>query len=63
MAGTLLKDVKLTNVVEGDTIKVDINGEQESLRLICLDTEETRSSGSKPVTNAGKLASQWAKMF
>lgn len=63
MLGTSLKDVKLTKVVDGDTVKVDINGEEESLRLICLDTEETRRGGSKPVTNAGKLASQWAKRF
>lgn len=64
MIGTALNDLKLTKVVDGDTIKVDIDGKQESLRLICLDTEESRSSGgSKPVTQAGKLASQWAKAF
>jgi micrococcal nuclease len=63
MLGTSLKGVELIKVIDGDTVKVVINGEQESLRLICLDTEEIRGGGSKPVTNAGKFASQWAKGF
>lgn len=64
MIGTALQNLKLTKVIDGDTVKVEIDGRQESLRLICLDTEESRSSGSsKPVTEAGKLASQWAKAF
>ncbi len=63
MKGTTIKDLKLTKVVDGDTVKVMLDGKEESLRLVCLDTEESRSAGSKPVTNAGKLASQWAKEY
>ncbi len=41
MSGTIMKDLKLTKVVDGYTVKVEINGKQESLRLCCLDTEES----------------------
>ncbi len=63
MAGTGMKALKLLKVIDGDTVKVEINSKDESLRLCCLDTEESWSGGSKPVTNAGKLASKWAKKF
>ncbi|MFQ5881399.1 MAG: thermonuclease family protein [Candidatus Methylomirabilales bacterium] len=63
MAGTMIKGLKLTKVVDGDTIKVELEGKEESLRLSCLDTEESLFGGSKPVTNAGKLASKWAKQY
>lgn len=63
MAGTMIKGLRLTKVVDGDTIKVELEGKEESLRLSCLDTEESFSGGSKPVTNAGKLASKWAKEY
>ena len=63
MPGTKIDGLKLNKVVDGDTIKVEINGEVDSLRLVCLDTEESWPGGSKPVTNAGKQASQWAKEY
>jgi len=63
MPGTIMKDLKLTKVVDGDTVKVELNGKEESLRLCCLDTEESWAGGSKPVTKAGKLASKWAKGY
>lgn len=63
MSGTKIEGLKLTKVVDGDTIKVEINDAVESLRLISLDTEESWPGGSKPVTNAGKLASKWAKDY
>ncbi len=63
MQGTNIKGLKLTKVIDGDTVKVEINGEVESLRLASLDTEESWAGGSKPVTNAGKLASAWAKNY
>ncbi len=63
MAGTGMKGLKLMKVIDGDTVKVEINGKEESLRLCCLDTEESWAGGSKPVTKAGKLASKWAKKF
>jgi len=63
MKGTTITGIKLTKVIDGDTIKVELKGKEESLRLSCLDTEESFAGGSKPVTNAGKLASNWAKSY
>ncbi len=61
--GSRINELKLTKVVDGDTIKVEIEGQQESLRLICIDTEESRAGSSKPVTNAGKETSRLAKLY
>jgi micrococcal nuclease len=61
--GTKISQLKVTKVVDGDTIKVEINNKIESLRLICVDTEESNPGGSKPVTNAGKAASEMAKEY
>ena len=61
MKGTGIENLRLLKVIDGDTIKVELEGKKESLRLICLDTEESRGGGHKPVTNAGKQASAWAK--
>ncbi len=63
MPGTALQGLRLTKVTDGDTVRVIIDGTEEKLRLACLDTEESYAGGSKPVTNAGKLATQWAKEF
>jgi len=63
MKGTCINRVKLTKVVDGDTVKVQMGKGEESLRLICLDTEESRRGGNKPLTNAGKAASKWAKQY
>ena len=63
MKGTCIKQAKLTKVVDGDTVKVLMDNGEESLRLVYLDTEESRRGGYKPVTNAGKAASKWAKEF
>ncbi len=63
MKGTVIKDLKLTEVVDGDTIKVLLNNKEESIRFVCLDTEESQPGDSKPVTNAGILASKWAKAY
>jgi micrococcal nuclease len=61
MSGTTINSLRLTKVVDGDTIKVELDGQEESLRLACLDTEESWPGGTKPVTEAGRQASQWAK--
>ncbi len=63
MKGTAIKDLKLTKVVDGDTIKILLDNQEESIRFVCLDTEESQHGGSKPVTNAGILASKWAKEY
>jgi micrococcal nuclease len=50
----------VTQVVDGDTIKVSIDGKEETLRLIGLDTPETVDP-RKPVQCFGKEASNKAK--
>ncbi|MEG3858938.1 thermonuclease family protein [Microcoleus sp. herbarium12] len=60
---TRIPNLQVTHVVDGDTIKISINGKTESLRLICVDTEESYSSTSKPVTAAGRAASEMAKKY
>lgn len=50
----------VTSVVDGDTIKVNINGTVETLRLIGMDTPETVDP-RKPVQCFGKEASGKAK--
>ena len=61
--GTTISNLQVTKVIDGDTISVDIDGNIESLRLICLDTEESRKGGSKPRTKAGLLAKTYAEEF
>ncbi|HEY9662466.1 MAG TPA: thermonuclease family protein, partial [Allocoleopsis sp.] len=63
MKGTVIKDLKLIKVIDGDTIKVLLDNKQESIRFACLDTEESQHGSDKPVTNAGILASKWAKQY
>ncbi|MCC3408300.1 MAG: thermonuclease family protein [Microcoleus sp. PH2017_10_PVI_O_A] len=60
---TRIPNLQITQVVDGDTVKVALNGKTESLRLICVDTEESYSNTSKPVTAAGKAASEMAKKY
>ncbi|MEG5042176.1 MULTISPECIES: thermonuclease family protein [unclassified Microcoleus] len=60
---TRIPNLQITKVVDGDSIKIFLNGKTESLRLICVDTEESHSGGSKPITAAGKAASEMAKKY
>jgi len=50
---------KVITVIDGDTIDVDINGKTERLRLIGIDTPETKDP-RKPVQCFGKEASDQA---
>jgi len=52
--------VKVVSVVDGDTIKVSLNGETQTVRLIGIDTPETVDP-RKPVQCFGKEASAKAK--
>ncbi len=61
--GTRISDLQVTKVVDGDTIKVLLGDAEESLRLACVDTEESLPGGGKPVTEAGKAASAVAKEY
>ncbi len=63
MKGTIIKNLKLTKVIDGDTIKLMLDDKEESIRFACLDTEESQHGSDKPVTNAGILASKWAKAY
>ena len=47
-------------VVDGNTVKVVCEGKSVSLRLQCLDTEESRAAGTKPVTPWGRKTSDYA---
>lgn len=61
--GTRIENLQVVDVVDGDTIKIMLNDTKETLRLNCVDTEESRPGGSKPVTKAGKAASQMAQEY
>lgn len=64
MDGTVI-EAKVSRVVDGDTIRVFLSGSEkdESLRILALDTEESYSAGSKPVTPWGKEAKKRAESF
>lgn len=51
---------EVTNVVDGDTIKVSIDGRSETVRLLLVDTPETKHP-SKPVQPFGPEASSFAE--
>lgn len=56
-----IKTYKVVRVVDGDTIKVDFNGKEESLRLIGIDTPESVNPDGSKNTEAGKIASDYTK--
>jgi micrococcal nuclease len=62
--GTTIQ-AKVSRVVDGDTIRVFLPGEteDESLRILALDTEESHPGGGKPVTPWGKEAKKKAQQF
>lgn len=51
-------EVTIIRVIDGDTVKIDFAGTEESLRLIGVDTPETVHP-SKPVEEFGKEASDF----
>ncbi|WP_306052965.1 thermonuclease family protein [Natronococcus wangiae] len=58
--GTSL-DVDVVRAVDGDTIKIDLDGEETNVRILALDTEESRAGGDKPVTPWGTAAKEKAR--
>jgi micrococcal nuclease len=50
----------VTHVVDGDTIEVSLNGKEEEIRMLLIDTPETKHP-SKPVEKFGPEASSYAK--
>lgn len=55
----------VVRVVDGDTVRVTSSDlvQEESLRILALDTEESNSGGSKPVTPFGHKAKERAQEF
>ncbi|BAY82659.1 putative staphylococcal nuclease domain [Calothrix parasitica NIES-267] len=57
-------DASVVRVVDGDTIRVEVKGQEESLRILSLDTEESNAGSPKPVSPWGKEAKKEAeKLF
>lgn len=58
-------EATVSRVVDGDTIGVFLPNadNDESLRILALDTEESRASSGKPVTPWGKQAKARAEEF
>ncbi|WP_243291687.1 thermonuclease family protein [Bacillus sp. FJAT-47783] len=50
----------IVDVVDGDTMKIIVNGKEETIRLLLIDTPETVHP-TKPVQPFGPEASQFAK--
>ncbi|MDX1991978.1 MAG: thermonuclease family protein [bacterium] len=61
--GTRIRNAEVVKVVDGDTINVRAGEREFKLRLTCVDTEESLNTSTKPVTEAGSLASQMAKQY
>lgn len=53
-------DAQVTRVVDGDTMKVSVNGKEETVRLLLVDTPETVHP-NKEVQPFGPEASKFAK--
>lgn len=56
---TDLIDAEVTRVVDGDTMKVQIGKKEETIRLLLVDTPETKDP-NKPVQPFGKEATAYA---
>ena len=57
-------DATVVRVVDGDTIRVKVKGQEESLRILSIDTEESNAGSSKAVSPWGKEAKKEAeKLF
>lgn len=52
---------KVTKVVDGDTIKIDFDGTQLTIRMIGIDTPESVHSDSNKNIPEGKIASDYTK--
>lgn len=58
---TSLQEVTVIRVVDGDTIVVAINGTEEKVRMIGIDTPESVHSDSSKNTEYGIMASDYTK--
>jgi micrococcal nuclease len=46
--GTRISNLQVTRVIDGDTIRVALDDDEEPLRLTCIDTEESLPGSDKP---------------
>jgi micrococcal nuclease len=62
VTGSALISAKVLEVIDGDTIKVSINGKEETVRMLLVDTPETKHPqlGEQPF---GKEASNFTKQL
>jgi micrococcal nuclease len=50
-------DATIVRVVDGDTVRLQADGREQSVRLLALDTEESnQGSATKPITPWGREA-------
>lgn len=56
-------EVPIVRVIDGDTVKVALGDEEENLRVLALDTEESQAGGGKPRTPWGIEAKEAAQSF
>ncbi|MCI0400539.1 MAG: thermonuclease family protein [Gammaproteobacteria bacterium] len=61
--GTRIENLQVIKVADGDTISVRLSNKNESLRLVCVDTEEKSGSPKLPHTKAGQLATDMARLY
>ena len=61
--GSIINNALITDVADGDTIRVRIGQEEEKVRIGSVDTEESNPGGSKPVTRVGVKTAEMAKNF
>jgi len=59
-SSTVKNTTVVTNVVDGDTMDISINNKEERIRLLLVDTPETKHP-TKPIQPFGPEASQFAK--
>lgn len=63
MPGQTKVETEVVRVVDGDTVRVRVGDGEESLRLLALDTEESRPVMGKPFTPFGTKAKEEAVRF
>lgn len=56
-----LNKYEVISVTDGDTFKIDYNGEEKKVRLIGVNTPESVSPNKKKNNNYGKVASNYTK--
>jgi micrococcal nuclease len=61
--GTFINSIPIIDVIDGDTVKVRLGEKDETVRLVCIDTEESMPGSDKPVTRLGIEAARMAKEY